>query len=151
VKRVRKFRELPHAERLLLIRAAALLCMVRLGLWLLPFRRLSTLVQRGKLRLRPDGPPSAERIGWAIRVASRYVPRATCLAQALAALAMLERAGLPAQLYIGVARNDEQLFQAHAWVESRGNAIVGGSDLEGYAPLLVVKSRIWELEPKTEC
>jgi hypothetical protein len=142
MKRIRKFRELPQAERRLLIKATGLLCIVRLGLWLLPFRRLSTIVQRDKLRVRPEGALSAERIGWAIRVASRYVPRATCLAQALTALFLLERAGLPARLYIGVARKNAKPFQAHAWVESRGNTIVGGRDLQAYAPLLKVTSRI---------
>ena len=65
------------------------------------------------------------------------MPGATCLVQALTGLVLLEGAGLPARLYIGVARNDEKPFQAHAWVKSQDDVIVGGHELHQYVPLLV--------------
>ena len=137
MKMIRKFAGLPLTERRLLIRTAIVLGLMRVGLWFLPFRRLTALLRRNRLRLRPADATSPDRIGWAIRVASRYVPRATCLAQALTALILLEGAGRPARFYIGVARNGEKPFQAHAWVKSQDDFIVGGHELQQYAPLLV--------------
>jgi hypothetical protein len=137
VKRIRKFAALPLTERRLLIRTAIVLGLVRAGLWFLPFRTLTALLRRNRPRLRPAGAASPHSIRWAIRVASRYVPGATCLAQALTALILLEGAGFPARFYIGVARNGEKPFQAHAWVKSQDDIIVGGHELQQYTPLLV--------------
>jgi len=119
------------------MRTAVVLGLMRMGLWLLSFRKLFALVRCHRRRLRPADVPSPDRIGWAIRAASRYVPGATCLVQALTGLVLLEGAGLPARLYIGVARNDEKPFQAHAWVKSQDDVIVGGHELHQYVPLLV--------------
>jgi len=137
MKRIRKFARLPAAERHLVIRAATVVGLMRLGLWFFSFRRISALLRRRRPRLRPANAASPERIGWAIRVASRYLPGATCLVQALAGLVLLEGAGLPARLYIGVARNDQTPFRAHAWVKSQDNVIVGGHELQQYVPLWV--------------
>ena len=71
--------------------------------------------------------------------ASRYVPRATCLTQALTMQVLLERAGYDARLRIGVARGDEGQFQAHAWVESQDGIVIGGSDLGRYTGLLALE------------
>jgi len=137
MKRIRKFARLSLRERCLLIRTATVLGLMRMGLWLFSFRKLVALVRRNRPRARPAEAASPDRIGWAIRVASRYVPGSTCLVQALTGLVLLEGAGLPAHLYIGVARNDESPLQAHAWVKSQGDVIVGGHELHQYVPLLV--------------
>ncbi len=65
------------------------------------------------------------------------MPRATCLPQALAAEALLRRAGHPADLRIGVAKTGPGRLLAHAWVECRGRVIVGDlpERLADYAPL----------------
>jgi hypothetical protein len=110
---------------------------MRVGLWLLSFRKLVALVRRRRPLLRPAEGASPERIGWAIRVASQYVPGATCLPQALTGLVLLEGSGLPAHLYIGVARTGEKPLQAHAWVKSQDDVIIGGHELHHYVPLLV--------------
>ncbi len=135
--RIRKFARLPLQERRLLIRTTTLLGLMRMGLWLLPFRKLTALVRRHRPRPRPDEVVSSERIRWAIKVASRYVPTATCLVQALAGLVLLEGAGLPAHLYIGVAKSNSEPFRAHAWVKSQDELIVGGHEIHQYVPLLV--------------
>jgi len=66
-----------------------------------------------------------ERVAWAVHHASRIVPRATCLTQALAAQIMLARRGLPAMVHIGVRRDDTSTFEAHAWLTFRGVVILG--------------------------
>jgi hypothetical protein len=112
-----------------------------LGLWLLPFRRVRALVARMKPvpTLLPGGDPAAiDRVAWAVTAASRWVPAATCLTQALAAQVLLARCGLSGRLHIGVSKDARQRLVAHAWVESQGRVVVGGSGLERYTRLLVL-------------
>lgn len=141
MKPVRTLLLLPAAERDLVIRAAVLLSLVRLGLWLLPFRTLqrmaaSTAEWPGRSQHIGPGAVGPDRIGWAVAAVGRYVPRATCLARAIAGEVLLVRHGFPAHLRIGVARSAEKRIEAHAWVESRGEVVVGGrADLARYAVL----------------
>lgn len=65
-----------------------------------------------------------------VMIVSRYVPRATCLTQALTAQILLKRYGHPAELKIGVARGKAGELQAHAWVTSDGVVIIGGDEAE---------------------
>ncbi len=132
---------LPSAERHLLINTAALLALVRLGLLLLPFavvRRLLANIARPAKRM-PDLRPSVtDRVPWAIGVASRYVPGATCLTQALAGQTLLARYGQAGQLRIGVARAAGGRLQAHAWIEIQGQIVVG--QIEGFDDFTVLSA-----------
>lgn len=139
MKRLRKFASLSPSERGLLLRTAILLSAVRLALWLLPFRRIASVTERnrsraGKTVTRPD------QVAWAVRAVSRYVPKPTCLVQALTAKVLLENAGFSARLHIGVAKGAAKPFEAHAWVEARGMVITGAGELERYSPLLLWES-----------
>ena len=94
--RLGRFLRLSPADRRLLVTAALLLAAIRLGLTLLPYRRLRGLVDRLAVaapRRQPAPPASPERIAWAVTRASHSVPGATCLTQALAARVLLERRG----------------------------------------------------------
>lgn len=73
-------------------------------------------------------------------VASRYVPAASCLTQALAGQVLLNQHDAPALLRIGVAKNEQGTFQAHAWVESQGRILIGNS------PELFRYTRLTEFE-----
>jgi Transglutaminase-like superfamily len=136
VRVLERFLRLPAADRWLLVRSVCWLGAARLAVWLLPFRVARRLMT-------PAGfPPLAsdltsERIAWALARARRVVPRATCLPQALAAEALLTRAGHPADLRIGVIKTDDGRLMAHAWVESSGSVVVGQLDegLAQYTPL----------------
>ncbi len=142
MKRLRRFLALPSRDRCLLVRAAFLVGSIRIGLCVIPFqgmRRILAWRMYSHVGQRTTAHSSLDRVAWAVRVASRYVPRATCLAQALAAHRLLEREGHPACLRIGVARNAEGLFQAHAWVESRGEVVLGGLATGRYTPLLALE------------
>jgi Transglutaminase-like superfamily len=135
--RVARFRSLAPPDRGLFLVALLAIAFVRVGLWLTSFRRLHRAFERiAPPAGAPDPTPGeAERIGWAVGSAARFVPDATCLPQALAAEAILRHRGHPADLRIGVTR-DGGGVQAHAWVESYGRVIVGDGDLERFAPLL---------------
>lgn len=96
---------------------------------------------------------SPEELCYAVRLASRYVPKSTCLVQALAAKKLLAGRGYDARLSIGVSLNpfadsqetnaqeislqeaipqeiqaDTNEFKAHAWLEFEGKVILGWVD-----------------------
>jgi hypothetical protein len=143
MQRIRKFLQLPRPEQLLLMRAFWALVRITLGLRTIPWRtlqgRLLKLANR-RPRCAPTQRPSAQRIGWAVHVASRYVPKAGCLPQALAAQFLLTRYGYPVRLQIGIAKNEDGKFEAHAWVTYESGVIIGGvCDLERFVPLSPLK------------
>jgi len=134
-----KFLRLPAAEQRLVVSTTLLLGAIRLGLWLIPFRNLRGVLTRlTQVPARAHGSDqlSADQLVWTVTVASRYVPKATCLTQALVAQVLLARHGHPpSRLRIGVARGEEGQLEGHAWLESQGKVIIGGSELERYTPL----------------
>src|SRR5687768_9111017 len=103
------------ADQSLLMKALAVVCCVRLGLWVLPFRTMRALVARSTSnelefnspRLHDENNPPQDRklaksIASAVRRSSHYVPAASCLTQALATQILLARRGQISSLRIGV-------------------------------------------------
>ncbi len=138
-----KISRLSATELWLLVKATLLLEAIKLGMQLLPFRVLRRLLDRvaGTLAgVHGTGYPPVDTIAWAVETASRRTPGAkSCLAQALAAQVLLIRLGHPSQLHIGVAKGERGQFKAHAWVESEGKVLVGGSEFEDFTPLTVLE------------
>ena len=139
--RIQQFLRLNRTGRRVFVDAAILIGTMKMGLWLLSFRKLQCLLARlavlpSIVRHKPAAPSPAE-ITRAVLTASRYVPGFhTCLTQALAVQFLLKREGYPAHLCIGVAKASPGQLQAHAWVESDGVVVIGGSDSKCYTPLL---------------
>jgi hypothetical protein len=77
------------------------------------------------------------RLVWSIRRASRLVPRATCLTQALALQVLLGRRGYASEIRVGVRRDEEGQFAAHAWLVGADRVLIGGDahDLRDFVPL----------------
>lgn len=121
---VERFLRLPSSERALLVRSVLWLGAARLALWVLPLKAARRLLSRAPAPS-AGAAPTPERIAWGLAHARRVVPGATCLPQALAAEALLIRAGLPVKLRIGVVKTDSGRLEAHAWVESGGRIVVG--------------------------
>ncbi len=121
----------------MLAKVLALVVLVRAGLTLLPFRVLRKGISRLMVpgRVPAHQVMSPQRISWMVMAASRYVPRATCMTQALAAQILLVRRGYDAMLRIGVARDNRGAFVAHAWVEQDGRVIVGEHGYRDFTPL----------------
>jgi hypothetical protein len=138
-----RFLRLPAEERWLLVKITLLLIAIRLGLWLLPFQTLLRLMARlsgHRPRLRNTG-WSRETIVWAVETVGRHVRSAsTCLTQALAVQVLLARRGHPALLRIGVVRGDKGRLEAHAWVESESEVVIGEYELERYTPLVALRA-----------
>ena len=136
--KVHVFIDLDWRERLLLVEALVVVVMVRLGLWLLPFRRLRNLVSEiGQRSVRSHNAMvmSIDRIAWCVRAASQCVPGATCLTQALSGQVLLARRGYPTRLQIGVSKKSREELEAHAWLECDGQIVLGDHGfLEVYTP-----------------
>ena len=76
----------------------------------------------------------ALRLGRLTRIAGRYVPaNGSCLRQSLLVWWLLRRKGVPAELRIGVRKQEG--FAAHAWVELAGQPVNDAPDVaERFAP-----------------
>ena len=130
-----KFLRLSSSERRLLFAGGLAVACARILLWLLPFSRLLWLVERTALRSARVAPVRLVddrnvNIAWGVTTAARYVPRATCLTQALAAQWLFAWFGCPTLLRIGVAKGDDKALRVHAWLESEGRVVVGREPLE---------------------
>jgi hypothetical protein len=129
MRRLRRFFALSAPQQWLLVKTLSLLAAVRLGLWVLPFRTVLRLVEalrrKGLYQLDTPSNLSVSEVVWAVKAASRYVPKATCLTQSLTAHCLLGRLGHPAKLEIGVARGQDGALEAHAWVEAGGETLIG--------------------------
>jgi hypothetical protein len=105
-------------------RAWRALAIAKLGLAFWPYKKLDAWMRRRIRPIRVHLDPA--QIGWAINKAAAFFPGgASCLPRALAAQWLLAQAGHDARLRIGVT-NDEK-FEAHAWVVSSGEIVVGGT------------------------
>src|SRR5262245_53860720 len=125
MRQIRKLLSLKPRERLLLARSTLLVVAVRVALWTLPL----AYVCRSLSRRRTAAPELAafpvKRLAWAIQVAARGIPCATCLTQALALQCLLAMAGRESCVCIGVAQKAAGELESHAWIEYRGKIVIG--------------------------
>jgi hypothetical protein len=115
-----------------------LVAFIRLGLWAMPFVVIRRLARRWGRHTSHDGPAGRRRpeaLVRAVRRVGRFVPRASCLTQALAAEVLLGRAGHAPRLRIGLRREDSGALSAHAWVENGGEVVFGDREVERFTPL----------------
>lgn len=76
---------------------------------------------------------TVRRIRLAVSRALRNMPGSPqCLPQALAARRMLERRGIPSQLYIGTMRDDAGVPRFHAWLKVGDEWVTGICDESRY-------------------
>jgi len=131
IRGLHRFGTLPSMQRRELARAVIAMACARLALWMLPFRALRPLMFRlARATSSPRATTESAAIGnvaWALGVAARTIPAATCLVRALAAQFLLGRHGIESTLRLGVMRAAGE-FRAHAWVECRGRVVVGGDE-----------------------
>lgn len=133
MRRLKRFLQLTGAERCILLRVAFVVGVTRCALWLFPLdtvRKISAKVARGTAG-------SLEQLVSAVETISHYLPHATCLTQALAAQALLFRSGFPAQVEIGVAKDDDRRLRAHAWVVCYGQVVLGGRQSDHYNSVMI--------------
>jgi hypothetical protein len=143
-KTLKRYLDRTPAERRAVMRAGLLISLVQAALKVLPFQR----VMEGVYRVARPGPSAGSLPGepshfdrdlavWAVEAAGRrLLSRNPCLPKALAVLVLFRRGGEPAELRLGVNREAGGPVQAHAWVESRGQVVIGGDvPIETYTRL----------------
>lgn len=137
-----KIRSFSWLERWLLIKAALIVFLVRVGLRIVPYKKIQQLSDRVSTsssleRARRDDLTYQNQVVRAVRAVARHtLGEKPCLVQAIAAQWMLRHTGHPSTLHIGVAKDDEERLNAHAWLERRGDVIIGGrSSTYCYIPI----------------
>jgi hypothetical protein len=135
----------PARDQALVAEAAITLLGIRVLLRFFPFERWRALLgARPEARMQPAPRQTSRQIVWAVqRVSPRLPLSLACLARALAVGQMLGRRHLASQLRIGVLRDEQGEFRAHAWVECDGEVIIGDlPNLADYSPLPTWPSRL---------
>ena len=140
---MKKWYELPKLSRggkKLFLQAYILISMIRLGLYILPFQRLQSLILKAEgLKFFASVVPDAtvRAIALSVERSARYsMGNPMCLAKALTTVVLMSIYDYPYQINIGVAKGKSDNLEAHAWVESEGRVIVGYlPDLSRYVPM----------------
>lgn len=134
IRKLHQFLQLSWPDRWLLIHAGWWLGLITLGLRVMRLQTLQRLLLKRATRRASNVP--AQRLAWAVRAASRFVPAATCLPQTLAAQVLFIQHGYPAELQIGAAKRPNGTLEAHAWLTSNGEIVLGAlPDMERFVPL----------------
>jgi hypothetical protein len=126
VKSLRAFARLTRQEWPLVFEAYVTLVVCRVRLWVQSIDKLQVWATRAG-----GSTIAVDRLARAIEVASRNMPRATCLCRALALQRLLAKNGHVSELRIGVEKSDDR-FGAHAWLVQGGEVLIGASQLEKY-------------------
>lgn len=141
-RKIARLRRLSGGERWLLVRAAAWLLAVDLGLRTLGFVRVRRWLGRGVRRARDprdsvdrgivsrESRAEAESIVRLVRTAAgNHLYPMTCLRRSLVVERFLAGRGIPGELRIGV-RKGEEGFRAHAWIELGGRPLFEPEEVE---------------------
>lgn len=125
---LRKFTVLPSREKRCLLRAFFMLFYCRILLKTSALQTILTSVYKRSENVQlkgVDSPIAPERISRLIVAASRFVPAATCLPQALVGKILFAENGYITQLHIGVYKDCDSQFEAHAWLSLNDKVILG--------------------------
>jgi hypothetical protein len=132
--KINSFYKLSSLRKGLFIESIILMIFIRLFLSLISFSRVKKISDRlSRPNNNQKDPVTIEDIVWCVQVVSVYVPRATCLTQAITAQILLFRHNHPSKLKIGVYKGEE--FEAHAWLEINNKIVLGKSE-QKYIPIL---------------
>ena len=124
----------------LFVQTYVFMMLIRLGLFMLPFRQLQDLISQAsrlKVLARLSSNTTISAIVLSVNRSSKYSPgNVKCLARALTTAVLMSIYSFPYKVNIGVAKDKDNNLEAHAWVESQGNAIVGNlPDLSRYVAM----------------
>jgi hypothetical protein len=127
-----KWYRLSFRDRFLLFKTFLILVGIRLGLFLMPLKNFRRFLRWTATTSPVKSDHRDQDLGkaiWAIASVGKYIlGDGPCLTQALAAQQLLIRHNRQSELCIGVAKDSRGKLVAHAWVESDGVVIIGGSE-----------------------
>jgi hypothetical protein len=85
----------------------------------------------------PEAHFYARQLARRIERLARFVPRASCLTQALTLQYLMARAGHACEIFVGVRCGEGGRFEAHAWVACNGRIVLGAANtnLAEFTPL----------------
>lgn len=132
----RKLVSLSRDEFLLLGTTAALLLTSRALLTVVGLDRTHRTLDRLVRVLPPYATVrNPDAIPWTIEGIDAYIPiYFSCLMRALVGERLFAANGYQTEIHLGVAKDEE--FEAHAWVERRGEVVIGEvSDHDRFRPL----------------
>jgi hypothetical protein len=139
---LRTLARLPRNERALFFRALLVVVVMRVGLSLSSFQRVQKITKPKDQTAPEFADLPVLRFAWAVSAASKRVPGASCLTQSLALHYLLSRAGYNSQIRIGVGKEPNATFCAHAWVEYEGEPLLSTAhEVEQYVGVLVVENK----------
>ena len=126
-----------RSQKRLLGEASVALLVARGAMVFLPFRRiaawLGTPGAETPATAAAEDIRTAQEVGWAVAAVARRVPwDGRCLAQALAATAMLRRRGLEGTVSFGACQGESAGFDAHAWLRLGSCIVTGGASHERF-------------------
>jgi hypothetical protein len=136
VRQLRAFAQLTYRDQVLLLQAFMTLAMCRARLFAQNIEALQAWANRPG-----HGDNPVHRLAWAVELASRRIPRTTCLCRALSLQRLLTKNGHSSELRIGVQKDNDR-FGAHAWLVHRGQVLIGSSQLGRYELLVT-----WHSDP----
>lgn len=129
---LRRLGETSRSQKKLLLQAMGLLPLVHALQQRLSFRTWTALLGRtpngdvAELRAARAAVPSVEDIAWSVEVARKWLPGTyLCLPVAYTVHLLLKRYGYASLVHVGVRRDDQGHVDAHAWVTSQGQIVVG--------------------------
>lgn len=117
------------------LEAWCLLHLAKLVILIVPFKKIASRMGSLQLESTHDLQPMEKitQIEHAVRRASRYtLHNSKCYDQALTAKALLGQIGLPATIYFGLAKENENQLRAHAWVRCGNKIITGKAGMERF-------------------
>jgi hypothetical protein len=130
----RSYVSLDRTQRRRVCEAAGLMLVIWCGLHVVRYSMLRTLLRRYAAAMPAASEADARAdvvlsIRRAVGGVARRLPFAgSCLVQALTADALLRRHCIESRLVIGVRRTQTSSIEAHAWVDSDGDIVVGDID-----------------------
>lgn len=139
--RLARFRALSPVQRRVLGEALALLPLACAGLRLSGLRRTQAMLDRLVGGGAPRPGLDAHDVARLVSAAARHgAVRAKCLPASLALRSLLRRYGMQGDLRLGVRMRDGR-FEAHAWVEHDGAALLEPSVRSRYHAFETVTAR----------
>ncbi len=117
------------------LEAWCLLHLAKLAILFISFKKIASWM--GRLQVESAHDLDVERIpvriAHAIRRASRFtLHESKCYDQALTAKALLGQNAIPATIYFGLAKENDNRLTAHAWVRTGKSIITGEAGMERF-------------------
>jgi hypothetical protein len=135
--RIRQLSELSPLQWWIILVAVFMLPVIALSLKLFGFKqtkkRMSRLIPNtiDGIPAREDELSRAQLISRAVAIAGNHgLYKANCLKQSLLLWWLLARRGIPSEIKLGTQKIPQEIFNAHAWVEYKGEVLGDPTELE---------------------